>query len=85
MADEKKARKKRYANKAEAFKELANKRVPKAEKAIRMVGNLASPNYEFTKEQAEIVIKRLSDTVAAVKVRFAAPGKASETVEKLFN
>ncbi len=46
------------------FVELANKRVPKALKALDLVGNLANKsNYTYTEEQVNQIKKVLRDKV----------------------
>lgn len=58
-------------NKAKKFVELANKRVNKALKDIRLIGNLANrQNYDFTDEQAKKIVRALQRDVDAVKQNF---------------
>ncbi len=58
-------------NKSERFVELANKRVNKAIKDLKLVGNLANRNnYEFTDEQAKKILITLQKEVDAVKKCF---------------
>ena len=53
------------------FVELANKRVPKALKALDLVGNLANrSNYTYTEEQVNQIKKALKDKVAEVCKKF---------------
>ena len=53
------------------FVELANKRVPKALKALDLVGNLANrSNYSYSKEQSEKIKKALKSKVNEVCRRF---------------
>ena len=53
------------------FVELANKRVPKALKALDLVGNLANKsNYSYTEEQVNQIKKVLKDKVAEVCKKF---------------
>ena len=42
--------------KAEKFHRLAEKRVPKAGDAIRLVGQLSSANYESTSDEATAIV-----------------------------
>jgi hypothetical protein len=62
----------RYADKkATKFIELANKRVNKAIKDVRLIANLGNrTNYYFTDEQAARIIKALQKEVDFVKDRF---------------
>lgn len=65
------------------FIELAEKRVSRAIKDIRLVGNLSNKsNYSYTQEEARKIVKALRDEVDALKVRFEAKGDA-KTVFKL--
>ena len=51
--------------------ELANKRVPKALKALDLVGNLANrSNYTYTEEQVNQIKKALKDKVAEICKKF---------------
>ncbi len=51
-------------NNSEHFIELANKRVPKALKALDLVGNLSNKsNYTYTEEQANLIKKALRNKV----------------------
>ena len=69
-------------DKAAKFKEIASKRVPKAMGAIRLIGNLASPNYSYTEEQAERVVSALQSEVDALWEKFKAPkGKVAVKFE----
>ena len=51
-------------NNSEHFIELANKRVPKALKALDLVGNLSNKsNYTYSIEQANLIKKVLKNKV----------------------
>ena len=51
-------------NNSEHFIELANKRVPKALKALDLVGNLSNKsNYTYSEEQANLIKKALRNKV----------------------
>ena len=53
------------------FVELANKRVPKALKALDLVGNLANKsNYSYTEEQADQIKKALKNKVNEIYKKF---------------
>jgi len=53
----------KQVSKNEKAVNLANKRVPKAIKAINLVANLASANYYLTNEQKQEIITAISDAV----------------------
>jgi formiminotetrahydrofolate cyclodeaminase len=58
-------------NKAEKFVDLANKRVNKAIKDIRLVANLANKaNYEYSDDQAKKIISALQKELDNIKDRF---------------
>ena len=58
-------------NNAEHFIELANKRVPKALKALDLVGNLGNKsNYTYSKSQSDQIKKALRDKVNDVCRKF---------------
>lgn len=62
--------------KAERFKRIGNIRIDNALDTIRLVGNLASPDsYEYTPEQAAIVVGHLETAVEEVKTSFANPNR----------
>lgn len=50
---------------------LALARMPKALKAIKMVGNLATPSYSYTPEQKKMIIDSLKEAVIEVEAKFA--------------
>jgi ABC-type Fe3+-hydroxamate transport system substrate-binding protein len=53
------------------FIELANNRVTRAIKDIRLIGNLANKNsYEYTEEEARKIIRALQREVDDLKGRF---------------
>ena len=58
-------------DKAGKFIELANKRVNRAIKDLKLVANLASRrNYEYTEEQANKIVKALQKEIENVRVSF---------------
>ncbi len=57
----------------EKFKRLAEKRVNVALDKIRLIGNLASPQYAFSPEQIERIITALQSAVADVEEKFQKP------------
>jgi hypothetical protein len=64
--------------KAQAFVRLANPRVSKALSAIEIIGNLASPNYEYTEDQAKKIVDALTSEVATLAAKFAKPEAATK-------
>lgn len=58
------------------FVRLAEARVERAIKQIRLIGNLADrSNYDYTEEQATAIIGSLRREVAACRARFDAARK----------
>lgn len=58
-------------DKSAKFVELANKRVNKALKDIRLISNLANrQNYEYTEDQAKKIVKALQQEVDLLKQSF---------------
>ncbi|MDI6854369.1 MAG: hypothetical protein QME75_12290 [Deltaproteobacteria bacterium] len=68
----------------EKFVELAEKRVSKAIKDIRLVGNLSNKsNYSYTDEDVRKIIRALDAEVKKLKQRFETQGVSEEIVFKL--
>ena len=61
--------------KEDKFKRLAEVRVNKALDKIRLIGNLASPQYAFGPEQIEKIVTALQAAVADVEEKFQKPYK----------
>lgn len=60
------------------FVELANKRVPKALKALELIGNLSNKsNYSYSESQAKLIQKALRTKVQEVCKKFDASNEAS--------
>ena len=58
-------------SKNEKFKRLANKRVPAALEKIKLIENLSNiNNYEYSKEEADQIIKALNKSVNNLKQSF---------------
>ena len=67
-------------NNADSFVNLANKRVPKALKALDLVGNLSNKsNYTYTKEQVAAIKKALKAKVNEVCRKFEDEGSNANT------
>jgi len=68
----------------EKFIELAEKRVSRAIKDIRLIGNLSNrSNYSYTQEDVRKIVKALKDEVDGLKARFEATGSDSKPLFKL--
>lgn len=68
----------------EKFVELAGKRVSKAIKDIRLIGNLSNKsNYSYTDEDVRKIIRALEGEVKRLKQRFESHGVADEVIFKL--
>jgi hypothetical protein len=59
--------------KEEKFKRLAEKRVNVALDKIRLIGNLASPQYAFSPEKIEVIIAALRSAVTEIEEKFQKP------------
>jgi len=69
---------------ARKFRELAEKRVLKAIKAIRLVGNLSNrTNYNYSEEEVKKIVTALQKETLAVKRRFSDSGNTDEVDFKL--
>lgn len=66
------------------FVELAEKRVQRALKDIKLVGNLSNrSNYSYTDEDVRKIYKALRSAIDEMKTRFDRQGAAEEEVFKL--
>lgn len=66
------------------FIELAENRVSRAIKDIRLIGNLANrSNYSYNAEDARKIVKALRDEIEALKARFDAGSSEAKPVFKL--
>ena len=66
------------------FIELAEKRVNRALKDIKLIGNLSNrSNYSYTEKDAKAIISALNKAVGEVKARFDHKGDEAESVFKL--
>ena len=66
------------------FVELAEKRVNRALKDIKLIGNLSNrSNYSYSDKDAKAIITVLRKAVDDVKARFDRKGDESETEFKL--
>ena len=68
----------------EKFKELAEKRVTRALKDIKLIGNLSNrSNYSYTEQDVKKITQALNKALAEMKARFDAKGDADDEVFKL--
>lgn len=68
----------------EKFVELAEKRVTRAIKDIRLVGNLANrSNYMYDEKDIRKIISTLDSELKALKMRFENSGSYSDITFKL--
>ena len=66
------------------FVELAEKRVNKALKDIRLIGNLSNKsNYSYSEHDAKKILKVLKDEIELLKARFDNSSNASISSFKL--
>jgi predicted membrane protein len=65
--------------KRDRFVRLAVKRVNRAIKDLRLIGNLSNRSvYEYTDEDARKIIKALQKELDTIRARFSSTGEASE-------
>jgi hypothetical protein len=68
----------------EKFKELAEKRVNKTLKDIKLIGNLSNrSNYSYTDQDARKIYTALKKALEEMKARFDAKGASEEESFKL--
>ena len=68
----------------EKFVQLAEKRVRRALKDIRLIGNLSNrSNYSYTAEDSKKIYKALQNAVNELKARFDRKGEKEEIEFKL--
>lgn len=75
---------KKAETRKERFVRIANLRVPKALKAIHMIGNLAGAGYEFTPEQVAKINSLLAESVAKTMQQFSNVKTQAPTQASLF-
>ena len=77
-------RRKERRDKASKFIELANKRVNRTLKNLRLISNLSNKNnYEFTNDQAKKILRTLQKEIDLVKANFNQTGQAAKEKFKL--
>lgn len=71
-------------NKTAKFIELANKRVNRAIKDLKLIGNLSNrQNYEYQDDQAKKIIKALQHEIDLIKQSFSSGEEDGQTDFKL--
>ena len=71
-------------NRAKKFIELAEKRMSRLIKQIRLVGNLANKsNYSYSDSQANKIIKTLNDELSGVRQKFRSNKNSESSKFKL--
>ena len=72
-------------NREKKFIELAEKRMSRLIKQIRLVGNLANKsNYSYSDSQANKIIKTLNDELSEVRQKFRNNKNSKSTKFKFF-
>lgn len=62
------------------FVELANKRVNRAIREIRLIGNLSNRSaYDYSEEDAKKIIRTLQRETETLKARFGNPSPSGES------
>lgn len=68
----------------EKFVELAEKRVTRTLKDIKLIGNLSNKsNYSYTKSDSEKIYKALKNALEEMKSRFDSNGAAANETFKI--
>jgi hypothetical protein len=71
-------------NKRLKFVELADKRVNRAIKDLRLIGNLSNrAAYEYSDKDVKAIVRALQKEVDAVRSRFGGPGEAGDSEFRL--
>lgn len=71
-------------DKREKFKELAEKRVNRAIKDIRLVGNLANRNnYSYTEQDGAKICAALESEIKSLRAKFSSEENKQNTTFKL--
>ena len=72
------------SQKREKFVALAEKRVTRTIKDLRLIGNLSNrSNYEYDEADVRRILRTLKHEVAELERRFESPGRAEEVIFKL--
>lgn len=66
-------------NNREKFVDLANKRVNRTLKCIKLIGNLSNrSNYQYTEQDVEKIFDALQSEIKVCRNRFRSNGKENE-------
>ena len=66
------------------FIELAEKRVTRTIKDIKLIGNLSNKsNYSYTKSDTDKIYRALKKAIDEMKIRFESSGASAEDIFKL--
>ena len=72
------------ADRRKKFVDLAEKRVSKALRDLKLIGNLSNrSNYSYTQEDSQKIVKALRRGVDECRARFEQGGKDEDEVFKL--
>ena len=66
--------------KKEKFDRLSNARLEKATKAIGVLGNLASPNYEYSERDVKNILNTLQASISEISEKFGISANEEECV-----
>jgi hypothetical protein len=71
-------------NKRGKFVELADKRVNRAIKDLRLIGNLSNrAAYEYSDKDVKAIIRALQKEVDTIRARFGGPGETGDSEFRL--
>ena len=71
-------------NKRVKFVELADKRVNRAIKDLRLIGNLSNrAAYEYSDKDVKAIVRALQKEIDAVRSRFGGPGESGDSEFRL--
>ena len=71
-------------NKRHKFVELADKRVNRAIKDLRLIGNLSNrAAYEYSDKDVKAILRALQKEIDAVRSRFGGPGEGGDSEFRL--
>jgi hypothetical protein len=72
------------SDKRDKFVSLATKRVNRAIRDLRLIGNLSNRSaYSYTEEDVKKITRALQREIDAIKTRFGGPGEALDSEFRL--
>ena len=72
------------SQKRQKFVALAEKRVTRTIKDIRLIGNLSNrSNYEYDQTDVRSILRALKHEISELERRFESPGRADDVIFKL--